>query len=122
VHNQQWLRRPLSTAAEADALDLQQQAGNQAVGALLQGTPPDSELPDQAQDVLRAPGQPLDPATRAEMESRFGHNFGDVVIHTNPQAQESARAVGATAYTVGEDIVFGRDRYLPDTAPGKYLL
>jgi hypothetical protein len=28
------------------------------------------------QEVLRSPGQPLDPATRAFMEPRFGHDFG----------------------------------------------
>jgi Domain of unknown function (DUF4157) len=35
-------------------------------------------------DVLRSPGHPLDSATRAFFEPRFGRNFGDVRIHTGP--------------------------------------
>src|SRR5947209_17561903 len=33
-------------------------------------------------EVLRASGQPLDAATRAFMEPRFGHDFGKVKVHT----------------------------------------
>src|SRR5262249_16075582 len=37
-------------------------------------------------------------------------------------AGESARAVGARAYTVGSDIVFDQRHYAPGTAAGKRLL
>src|SRR5437867_13157557 len=60
-----------------------------------------SEVPSIVHEVLRSPGQPLDPATRAFMEPRFGHDFTGVRVHTNAQAAESARAVHARAYTVG---------------------
>lgn len=58
-------------------------------------------------EVLRSPGQPLDPATRAFMEPRFGHDFSQVRVHTDGKAAESARTVNALAYTVGSDVVFG---------------
>jgi Domain of unknown function (DUF4157) len=73
-------------------------------------------------DVLRAPGQPLDPATRGLMEPRFGHDFSRVRVHADAAAAQSARAAGALAYTVGNQIVFGKDQYAPDTDPGRKLL
>ena len=68
------------------------------------------------------PGQPLDPATRAFMEPRFGHDFGDVRLHTNAKAAESAAAVNAQAYSVGKDVVFGSGYYAPTSTAGQRLL
>lgn len=42
-----------------------------------------TEAPSVVRDVLRTPGQPLDPATRADFEPRFGHDFSHVRIHTD---------------------------------------
>ncbi len=78
--------------------------------------------PPIVHEVLRSPGQPLEPATRAEMEPRFGRDFDQVRVHTGPQAEASTRAVGALAYTVGHHIAFGAGRYAPQTAAGKRLL
>jgi hypothetical protein len=68
------------------------------------------------------PGQLLAPATRAFMQSRFGHDFGNVRVHTDTKAADSARAVNALAYTVGQDVVFGTGQYAPTTAAGRRLL
>src|SRR5215212_3769005 len=57
--------------------------------------------PPIVHDVLRSPGQPLDPTTRAFMEPRFGHDFSQVRVYADTKAAESARAVRALAYTVG---------------------
>lgn len=67
-------------------------------------------------------GQPLDAATRASMEPRFGHDFSGVRVHTDEQAAESAQAVRAQAYTVGQDLVFGAGQYAPSTGAGQKLL
>jgi len=72
-------------------------------------------------DVLSTPGTPLDPASRAFMEPRFGQDFGHVRVHTDPRAAQSAREMNANAYTVGDHIVFG-SRYSPGTARGDRLL
>lgn len=82
----------------------------------------DSDLPPIVRRVLDTPGDPLDFATRTEMESRFGHSFRDVRIHTDAMAAESARAEYAHAYTVGEHIVFDSGQYRPETPAGKHLL
>jgi hypothetical protein len=71
---------------------------------------------------LSSPGQPLDAATRAFMEPRFGKDFSRVRIHTDHVAQQSAKDVNAHAYTVGSDIVFGRNQYQPETHTGRSLL
>ena len=81
-----------------------------------------SGAPPIVQDVLRSPGQPLDAATRAFMEPRFGHDFSQVRVHADTKAADSARAVNALAYTVGRDIVFGAGQYAPGTSEGKRLL
>jgi hypothetical protein len=73
-------------------------------------------------DVLRSSAQPLDSSTRGFMESRFGHDFTSVRVHSDGEAAEAARAVQAQAYTVGSNIVFGSGQYAPATAQGKKLL
>jgi hypothetical protein len=79
-------------------------------------------VPPIVNETLQSPGQPLDSATRAFMEPRFGHDFSRVRVHLNPRAAESARAVGALAYTVGHDIVFGNQQYAPDSPEGRRLI
>ncbi|RZQ59373.1 DUF4157 domain-containing protein [Amycolatopsis suaedae] len=64
------------------------------------------------------PGRPLDPGVREVMENRLGHDFSQVRLH----ADESAGALRAAAYTVGEDIVFAPGNYAPDTPRGEALL
>jgi hypothetical protein len=56
------------------------------------------------------------------MEPRFNHDFSRVRVHAGPLAAESARAVGAQAYTVGQDVVFNEGKYTPSTTEGKRLL
>ena len=67
-------------------------------------------------EALRSAGQPLDPATRAFMEPRFGYDFGSVRLHTGSVARSSAEDLGALAYTVGGHIV------LRDESPSRALL
>ena len=51
-----------------------------------------------------------------------GHPFNGVRVHTDAQAAESARAVGALAYAVGNNLVFGSGQYAPETSGGQRLL
>ena len=81
-----------------------------------------SEVPSIVNEVLNSPSQSLDNRTRTLMESRFGHDFSQVQIHTDAKAAESAQTIDAAAYTVGQNIVFGVDRYAPNTSIGRQLL
>ncbi len=78
--------------------------------------------PEIVDDVLRSPGEQIGPADRKFFESRFRRDFRDVRIHAGTRAGESARSVGALAYTVGRNIVFGRGQYKPGTSTGRRLL
>ncbi len=78
--------------------------------------------PPIVHEVLSTPGQPLDPAVRAFMEPRFGQDFGRIRIHNDLRAAESARAIDALAYTLGEHLVFDAGQYAPNTSYGKQLL
>ena len=81
-----------------------------------------THVPPIVNEVLRSSGRPLDPATRTLMETRFDHDFGQVRVHTDIQAAQSAHAVHASAYTVGHDVVFGPGEYAPQSHPGERLL
>jgi len=104
-------------------LALQRLAGNQGVTAALDDSAVPEEEPSPVHDVIGSGGgQPLDPAVRVDMEARLGHDFGDVRVHHDARAEESARSVNAHAYTVGSDIVFQRDRYDPSSEAGRITL
>ena len=71
---------------------------------------------------LASTSQPLDGATRGFMEGRFGWDFSQIRVHADPAAARSALALGARAYTVGNDIVFGAGAFHPASSPGRSLL
>jgi hypothetical protein len=56
------------------------------------------------------------------MEPRFGHDFSNVRVHTDARAAESAAALNAQAYTIGNHVVMGNGNYLPGTSSGQQLL
>jgi hypothetical protein len=80
------------------------------------------EVPPIVHDVARSPGEPLDPATRAFMEPRFGHDFSSVRVHSGAAAEQAAREVNASAYTLGNHLAFAAGRYAPGTREGDRLL
>ena len=111
-------------------LHLQRTIGNQAMQRLLRAKSGDlnagnsgvNPAPPIVQKVLASPGQPLGPAVRNFMEPRLGHDFSQVRVHATSRAAESAQALGAKAYTVGQDIVFGADRLDPQSREGRRLI
>ena len=84
--------------------------------------PHEAEVPSGVHEVLRSQGQPMDEATRTFYEPRFGRDFSNVRVHTDSRASESAQAIDAKAYTFGNQIVFGTNRYQPHTSDGRRLL
>lgn len=72
--------------------------------------------------ALGSSSEPLPPEVRGDMEASFGQDLGGVRVHDGAHAAASAEAVGAQAYTVGSDVVFGRGRYAPGTREGGHLL
>ena len=89
----------------------------------MRGRPPClEEERSPVHDVVGSGGTPLEPGLRADMEGRFGHDFGDVRIHNDAAAHHSAKSVNAQAFTVGSDIVFQSGNYDPGSAAGKHML
>jgi Domain of unknown function (DUF4157) len=76
----------------------------------------------RVEQALNGPSQPLEPSVQTFMQNRFGDDFSNVRVHTDTRAAESAKAVGALAYTVGDDVVFSPGKYSPSSRPGQKLL
>lgn len=120
------VRRPSALRPDAVA-HLQRAAGNASVAGLLEGDRLEGDRgePERSpvKDVVgHGGGQPLQASTRSLMESRLGADFGDVRVHTDAAASDSARAVQAQAYTVGNEVVFQGDQYAPGTDSGQHML
>jgi hypothetical protein len=97
-----------------------------AAGGRSASTEPSADsrpAPAIAREVVRSPGQELDKATQSTMADAFGgRDFSQVRVHTDARAAESADAVHARAYTVGQHIAFGAGQYAPHTPAGSRLL
>lgn len=83
---------------------------------------PSAIAPPVVDAVVDSPGRPLDGSARAYFEPRFGIDLSTVRIHDDAAAAESARAVGAHAYTVADHIAFADGRYAPSTERGRQLI
>jgi hypothetical protein len=79
-------------------------------------------VPASVDQALASPGRPLEPSLRQDMEQRFGCDFSRVRVHTGATAEQSARGVNASAYTLGQEVVFGEGRFSPGTQEGKHLI
>jgi hypothetical protein len=67
-------------------------------------------------------GEPLPGKVRAAMEPAFGADFSGVRVHRDAAAADSARGIGARAYTVGNHIAFGQGQWAPGTHRGDHLI
>ena len=103
-------RSPVAAAP----LSVQALSGPSAGGA--------SVAPVSVEQAIAGQGRPLEPSLRQDMEGRFGHDFSRVRVHLGTAAERSARDVGARAYTVGHDVVFGAAQFAPASPTGRRLL
>lgn len=69
--------------------------------------------------ALASAGQPLERTTRKDFEKRFGHDFSGVRVHSDAQSAVAAERLGAEAFTVGRNILFGRGMYEPESQSGR---
>ena len=67
-----------------------------------------------------APG--LEPELKGKVEGAVGADLSDVKVHDDRAAAETARDLGARAFTVGQDMFFGQGEYRPGTTEGQKLI
>lgn len=67
-------------------------------------------------------GHALPSDLRGKFESSLGADLSSVRLHTGAASADAASAVGAKAYTLGNDIHFGAGHYNPSSADGQHLL
>jgi hypothetical protein len=81
------------------------------------------QLPSALGQARRAgPGEQLPERARSFFESRLGHDFSQVRVHTDSRAADAARSIGARAFTVGRDVYFGTGEYRLETTEGQRLI
>ena len=67
-------------------------------------------------------GTPLPDAERTFFEQRIGADFSQVRVHTSDDAVQTAKDLGARAYTRGSNIAFNEGEYQPGMRNGRTLL
>lgn len=82
-----------------------------------------AETADAAVDrAATSSGSALRADVRERFESSLGADLSAVRVHTGDASAHASTAVGAKAYTVGNDIHFGAGQYQPDDPFGLHLL
>jgi Domain of unknown function (DUF4157)/HNH/ENDO VII superfamily nuclease with conserved GHE residues len=114
------LRVPAATATEARSSDHCACGGHcpRCQAAAQAATPANQGAESGSQDS----GAALDPASRTTMEAHFGADFSAVRIHDDAQAAHASKRLGASAFTIGNDIAFAPGRFSPQSAGGQRLL
>lgn len=72
--------------------------------------------------VVSNSGSPLEKPVQNEMNEKMGIDFSNVRIHTDNDSAKSAKSLNASAYTLGNHIVFDEGQYNPNSVDGKKLL
>ena len=67
-------------------------------------------------------GRSLDPTTTRFFNKELNHDFSKTRIHTDSNAADSAASINARAFTHGNDVVFGKGQFSPNTTDGTKLL
>lgn len=73
-------------------------------------------------ETVRGGGQTLDNSIRGEMESKMGMDLSGVRIHAGSDAHSMSEDISARAFTLGQDIFFGRGEFDTRSRRGKELL
>ncbi len=118
----QWNVKPSSWAvreseAKRNAEQFQHSGQNR-----LRATPLQADAVETSNDIRAGAGQSLAPAQRQIFETKFGHDFSQVRVHTDAQAAQLADEASAQAFTTGRHIVFGAGQFKPGTPEGAALM
>ncbi|MGK7888498.1 MAG: DUF4157 domain-containing protein [Leptolyngbyaceae cyanobacterium] len=77
---------------------------------------------EQELNSARGGGQALAPELQAQMGQAMGADFSGVRVHTDGRSDALNQAVGARAFTTGQDLFFKRGEYQPGSRGGQELI
>lgn len=80
-----------------------------------------SSMASQLQST-KGQGSPLSKGVNQEMGQKIGGNFNNVRVHTDDNAVQMSKELGAQAFTHGNDVYFNSGKYNPESSSGKHLL
>src|SRR4051794_29414234 len=72
--------------------------------------------------IPQASGAALDSGTRKKMEGHLGGDLSNVRVHTGGDSAKAASALGARAFTDGQDVHFNAGQFSPGSKEGDRLL
>ncbi len=75
-----------------------------------------------AATAVSSGGRALSAAEASFFAPRFRQDLSHVRVHEGPQVDQAAAAIGARAYTLGNDIALAKGEYTPGTAEGRRLM
>ena len=81
-----------------------------------------ASAPDAVDRASSSGGNPLPADLRERFEESLGADLSGVRIHTDSASAEASKAVGARAYTTGQDVHFNDGQYNPIDPFGVHLL
>ncbi len=108
--------------AREDELSQALNAQRDANGHGAQGAAAPSGVESSIQAMRSGPAPGLAPPLRNRMENKMGVDLGGVRVHSGTSAGKAADALNARAFTVGQDMFFGRSQYDPVSTSGQRLI
>ena len=116
-----------ATAAPAPASSLSTEAnGVRPLNVDYGMLPPEVYAMEQAEGAVSQASASTGQALPEDLADRFSASLGAdlsrVRIHTGAESASAARAVGAKAYAVGQDVHFAAGQYDPASTAGQHLL
>ncbi|MCB8982900.1 MAG: DUF4157 domain-containing protein [Ardenticatenaceae bacterium] len=106
---------------------MQQTLGNTAVQRLLAQRSSDGggEVDEETAASInrqRGSGGSLDGDIAQKAGQTMGQDFSGVTVHTDAQADQLSRQLGAEAFTTGSDVFFRAGAYDPASSDGQHLI
>ncbi len=118
--------RSAAHAPETSPADDTERSAERVADASVRGEPPARTLgAGTAPDVGTPPwgaGRSLSQREREWHEPRLGADLDDVRVHEGAAPARWARMLGARAFSLGRDVVFGSGEYTPGTQAGRHLM
>ena len=108
-----WIQRQTAEEREEGAV--------QTKSLVSENSTPTASL-ESSLNSSKSGGSPLPDPTRSFMENRIGADFSNVKIHTDSNAVQMSKELGAQAFTHGNHIYFNSGKYNPESTSGKHLL